>query len=245
MKAFVRVPFFTPKAVIFGAIGTIAETSDIQRRAFNSAFEAAGLDWVWTAETYRDLLEINGGQNRIRAYRDARSEHNSITDAMITNLHAAKTDHYVAMLGQEDLRPRPGVVELVGACRTHSIPIALCTSTAADNVNAIGSALANLLPFNWFTKIVTIDQIARPKPAPDAYAYCLEQLGLEAKEVIAIEDTPASLTSAKANGINTIATPGEMTSEQDFAAADVVLPNLEGAAVQYLGLSKPGLSKPM
>lgn len=239
MEAPAKAPLFTPKAVIFGAIGTIAETSDIQRRAFNSAFKAAGLDWIWTAETYRDLLKTNGGQNRIRAYRDAHSDDASITDAMIAELHAAKTDHYVAMLGQEDVRPRPGVVELMEACRTHSIPIALCTSTAVENVNALGSALAGSLPFNWFTTIVTIDQIARPKPAPDAYIYCLEQLGLKAIQVIAIEDTPVSLASAKANGIKTIATPGETTSDQDFSAADVVLPNLEGAAVQYLGLSKP------
>jgi beta-phosphoglucomutase-like phosphatase (HAD superfamily) len=58
------------KAVIFGAIGTIAETSDIQRQAFNLAFAEAGLDWNWDAQTYHDLLKINGGQNRIRAYRD-------------------------------------------------------------------------------------------------------------------------------------------------------------------------------
>ena len=234
-----KTPLLPPKAVIFGAIGTIAETSDIQRRAFNSAFEVAGLDWIWTAETYRDLLRTNGGQNRIRAYRDAHPERTFITDTMVAELHAAKTDHYVAMLGQEDVRPRPGVVELIGACRTHSIPIALCTSTAAENVKALRSALIGSLPFDWFTKIVTIDQIARPKPAPDAYAYCLEQLGLEASQVIAIEDTPASLTSAKANGINTIATPGATTSEQDFSNADVVLPTLEGAAIQYLGLDKP------
>jgi beta-phosphoglucomutase-like phosphatase (HAD superfamily) len=44
------------KAVIFGAIGTIAETSDLQRQAFNAAFKAAGLDWNWNAEVYRDLL---------------------------------------------------------------------------------------------------------------------------------------------------------------------------------------------
>ena len=234
-----KAPLLTPKAVIFGAIGTIAETSDIQRRAFNSAFEVAGLDWIWTVETYRDLLRTNGGQDRIRAYRDAHPERTSITDAMVVELHAAKTNHYVAMLGQEEVCPRPGVVELIGACRTHSIPIALCTSTAMENVKALESALAKSLPFTCFTKIVTIDQIARPKPAPDAYAYCLEQLGLKASQVIAIEDTPASLTSAKANGINTIATPGETTLEQDFSAADVVLPNLKSAAVQYLGLSEP------
>jgi beta-phosphoglucomutase-like phosphatase (HAD superfamily) len=37
------------QAVIFGSIGTIAETSDIQRQAFNLAFAEAGLDWNWDA----------------------------------------------------------------------------------------------------------------------------------------------------------------------------------------------------
>jgi HAD superfamily hydrolase (TIGR01509 family) len=225
-----------PKAVIFGAIGTIAETSDIQRQAFNKAFEEAGLDWNWNAETYRDLLKINGGQNRIRAYRDADPTRASVTDAMIVALHAAKTKHYVAMLSEGDVDARAGVVDLVNACRSNAIPIAFCTSTDIANVNALGAALADSLPFDWFTKIVTIDQISRPKPAPDAYVYCLEQLGLNANDVIAIEDTPASIASAKAAGIMTIATPGATTSEQDFSAADLVLSSLDGVATEHLGL---------
>jgi beta-phosphoglucomutase-like phosphatase (HAD superfamily) len=44
------------KAVIFGAIGTIAETSDLQRQAFNAAFAAAEIPWHWDQETYRKLL---------------------------------------------------------------------------------------------------------------------------------------------------------------------------------------------
>ena len=35
------------KAVLFGSIGTLAETSDIQRNSFNEAFKISGLDWVW------------------------------------------------------------------------------------------------------------------------------------------------------------------------------------------------------
>tara|TARA_B110000503_G_scaffold47893_1_gene77939 strand:+ start:1294 stop:1407 length:114 start_codon:yes stop_codon:yes gene_type:complete len=35
----------TVKAVFFGSIGTLVETSDLQRRAFNQAFAEAGLDW--------------------------------------------------------------------------------------------------------------------------------------------------------------------------------------------------------
>jgi HAD superfamily hydrolase (TIGR01509 family) len=230
------------KAVIFGAIGTISETSDIQRQAFNLAFAEAGLDWHWTAQTYRDLLKINGGQNRIRAYRDTVAAANppanplrtGVTDLQIAQLHQAKTKHYVALLENTPLHPRTGVVELIEACRQAGIQVAFCTSTAIENVNGIGAALSGLLPFERFAKIVTSDNIDRPKPAPDAYLYCLQQLGLKADEAIAIEDTPASITAAKTAGIITIATPGATTSDQDFAAADLVVSDLSSVTIDRL-----------
>jgi HAD superfamily hydrolase (TIGR01509 family) len=226
------------KAVIFGAIGTIVETSDIQRQAFNLAFAEAGLDWHWTAQTYRDLLKTNGGQNRIRAYRDTvateKSVRTGVTDLQIAQLHQAKTKHYVALLENTPIHPRTGVAELSEACRQAGIQVAFCTSTSTENVKGIEAALSGLLPFDRFAQIVTSDNIKRPKPAPDAYLYCLQQLGLTADEAIAIEDTPASLTAAKTAGITTIATPGATTSDQDFAAADLVLSDLTGVTIDRL-----------
>jgi phosphoglycolate phosphatase-like HAD superfamily hydrolase len=55
----------TVKAILFGSIGTLVETSDFQRRAFNQAFAQAGLDWNWDTETYVRLLKKSGGQQRI------------------------------------------------------------------------------------------------------------------------------------------------------------------------------------
>ena len=49
------------KAVLFGSIGTLIETSDIQRKSFNLAFKKAGLDWYWGRETYCILLKKSGG----------------------------------------------------------------------------------------------------------------------------------------------------------------------------------------
>lgn len=72
------------------------------------------------------------------------------------------------------------------------------------------------------------------KPAPDAYIYCLKQLGLTAGEAIAIEDTPASIAAAKTAGIMTIATPGETTSNQNFDTADLIVPNLTNITVERL-----------
>ena len=37
-------------AVFFGSISTLADTSELQRRAFNEAFAAHGLDWNWSRD---------------------------------------------------------------------------------------------------------------------------------------------------------------------------------------------------
>ena len=54
------------KAVLFGSIGVLAETSELQRRAYNTAFARHDLDWHWNIATYCRLLATAGGKRRIR-----------------------------------------------------------------------------------------------------------------------------------------------------------------------------------
>jgi HAD superfamily hydrolase (TIGR01509 family) len=222
------------KAVIFGAIGTISETSDIQRQAFNAAFKQAGLDWKWSAIAYKDLLKTNGGQARIRAFRDADPSRASVDDKMIKKLHAGKEAAFVELLAKGKLGPRPGVQELMDACLAADVKMAWCTSTSVENVKAIKQALGKQLPLKELASTVTADRIAASKPAPDAYLQCLEDLGLTANDVVAIEDSPVSIAAAKAAGIVTIATPGEMVAGQDFAAADLVVTSLSSVTLESL-----------
>ena len=45
------------KALLFGSIGTLIESSNIKRNSFNEAFKEAGLDWYWDEQDYRILLK--------------------------------------------------------------------------------------------------------------------------------------------------------------------------------------------
>ena len=56
------------KAVLFGSIGTLIETSDIQRKSFNHAFKREGLNWYWSRKTYSKLLKKSGGIKRIEDF---------------------------------------------------------------------------------------------------------------------------------------------------------------------------------
>ena len=223
------------KAVIFGAIGVIAETSDLQRQAFNLAFAEAGLAWTWDRETYRHLLTINGGQARLRAYAASHPQPVSLSDAMIVTLHERKTHHYAQLTQHGELHPRAGVVALINACQASGVRVALCTSTSLENVGALRVALQDQLDFDCFASITTIDKIAHVKPAPDAYLHCLAQLGFAANEVVAIEDTPVCMASAIAAGIAVIATPGAMTDDQDFAGAAMIADDLAAVTLAQLG----------
>ena len=45
------------KAILFGSIGTLVETSELQRTAFNQAFSEAGLDWTWNPDETKSCLK--------------------------------------------------------------------------------------------------------------------------------------------------------------------------------------------
>ncbi len=52
-------------ALIFDVDGTLADTEELHRQAFNEAFFACGVDWRWGPALYAELLQITGGKERI------------------------------------------------------------------------------------------------------------------------------------------------------------------------------------
>ena len=56
--------------MIFDVDGTLAESEEVHRRAFDDAFAAVGLDVFWDQVTYGRLLRVADGKERIRAFDD-------------------------------------------------------------------------------------------------------------------------------------------------------------------------------
>ena len=56
-------------ALLFGSIGVLAETSEIQRQAYNQSFEEHGLDWYWNIANYCALLKTPGEKGGLKIFR--------------------------------------------------------------------------------------------------------------------------------------------------------------------------------
>ena len=68
---------------LFDVDGTLAETEEVHRRAFNDAFAGMGLDWSWGRSIYKRLLKTAGGKERIRAFDRSRQKAPSKTRATV------------------------------------------------------------------------------------------------------------------------------------------------------------------
>ena len=202
------------KALLFGSIGSIVETSEIQRRSFNKAFKKYGLEWNWTKREYINLLSKSGGKDRISRY--AKKKKNVVDSAYLRNL---KTKIFNNYLKNNQLKLRPGVKNLISQCKKEKIKIAFVSSTSSNNINAILYSLRNSINKRDFSFIGNSKLIKKFKPNPDIYLLALKKLKLKANDCIAIEDTQESLNSAKKAKIKCIIFPGKFHSSKKFTGA--------------------------
>ena len=209
----------TKKAILLGSIGAVAETSDIQRRAYNQAMAEAGLDWNWDHDTYSRLLEQAGGRERLDMLSGATGE--GLSQEQIEAIHARKTEIACEEVRNSDVSLRPGVAALVRHAKANGLKLGFVTSTYRPNVDAILHAANGDLSADDLDVIVVRDDLSDGKPAPEAYQKALETLGIDASEAIAIEDTTNSVMSAERAGVDVIATPGAFTANQDTSMADL------------------------
>ena len=214
------------KAIIFDVDGTLADTEEVHRLAFNHAFTDYGLDWHWSEELYCELLSISGGRERMTAFgQDLKHRFNNEIEftEFVIDLHRAKTRKYAAMLTEGEVSLRPGMKRLINAARDAGITMAIATSSAYTNAETL---LDNNLPpgwREWFAAIETCDTVETKKPSPAVYQAVLEQLDLPVENIIAFEDTPNGLFAASAAGVGTIVTTHRFTRDHEFPGALLVV----------------------
>lgn len=212
----------TIRALVFDVDGTLAETEELHREAFNDAFVERGLGWKWDRGLYGDLLATTGGRERILEYA---TRVGARVDVLA--LHARKTAIYKQKVEAGLVALRPGVAALIEYARRQGLTLAVATTTSRPNVTALLEATLGPGSSLWFASVRTGEDVRAKKPDPEVYRLVLADLGLSADDCLSFEDSRNGLLAARGAGLRTVITPSIYSADDDFSGADIVLDNIE------------------
>jgi HAD superfamily hydrolase (TIGR01509 family) len=218
------------RALIFDLDGTLADTEETHRQAFNAAFVQFELWWDWGPQRYAELLRVSGGKERIVHYIGTlavpQAERARLME-LVPALHRTKTHIYIELLEQGRRPFRPGVLRLLREAKSRRLALAIASTSSSASVAALLRANLANEPGIAFDVIACADQVPAKKPAPDIYTLALSSLRLAADECIAFEDSANGVRAAKAAGLVAVVTPTRWNVDQDYRGADLVQPSLD------------------
>ena len=191
------------QAIFFGSIGTLVETSEIQRKAFNTAFNEFGLNWYWNIGNYINMIQKPGGIQRIKEYSKSK-----LKDNEVKKIYDLKIK-YFREYSTNALKPREGVLDVINYANINNIKLGFITTTTKETIDIIKDSLSRYIDFNNFDLITYEKDCSKKKPNPDIYNFAINNLNVAKNNSITIEDTPVSYTSSKKANIKTILFPGE------------------------------------
>jgi mannitol-1-/sugar-/sorbitol-6-phosphatase len=172
------------RALLFDMDGTLVDSDAVVRRIWANFADRFGYDT-------EEIISIAQGVRMLDTI-EAHAPEGTDVAALHAELSALELDDTSGII------PVPGAVEFLAALPATSV--ALVTSAARPLVASRMGAIDLPVP----ATIVTAEDVARGKPAPDAYLRAAELLGVAPEDAIVFEDAEAGIRAGLAAGMRVV-----------------------------------------
>ncbi len=204
---------FAPSAILFDMDGLLVDSEPLWfsvERAF-----AASRGGDWTDEQAAACVG-KGLHTTLRAMQRAFGFEVDVARDAEEVVNA-----FIARAGE--IRLKPGALALLDDAKGKA-KLALASSSSLRLIEAV---LREVGVHDRFDAVVSGEQVAHPKPAPDIFLHAASLLGVPPARAVVLEDSIAGVTAGRAAGMFVIAVPEGLVADRPFSAhADVIVNDL-------------------
>ena len=209
------------RAVLWDMDGVIAYTAPYHLRAWQKVFKKRGVDFT------EDEFRRHFGQRNDTIIKSVLGE--VMSQEEIDAIAHEKEASFRRRV-KHNIKPLPGVIELMTSLHQHGFKIALASSAPTGNIQLITQTLGI---DNYFQSIVAGRDVTEGKPSPQIFLLAAEQLGAKAENCIVIEDSVAGVTAAKRAGMHCLAVTNT-NPRSSLSEADLIVDTLAAVSVDDL-----------
>jgi len=197
----------------------------------------------WHLKANRELCAELGFQLRMEEYLDfiGKSASEKWTyfktkyhlEPTVPELVARENRKNIQMIPDDGEGLVPGVLPLLQSLQEKGVRCGVASSSPLACINAV---LEKYKLFPFFQAVVTGEEMAKGKPAPDIFLHTAKLLGAQPEHCVVIEDSEHGVKAAKAGGMKCIGFKNKNSGEQDLSPADLIVDSLAEVSVRSLEL---------
>ena len=179
-----------PRGLIFDCDGTLVDSMPLHWRAWDTVCKRHGIEF-----SEKRHYTMGGIPSRKILAMLKEEQCLDFDPLQVSN---EKEEAYLPLMPEVEL-----IEPVVAIAREHRgrIPMAVATGGRTQFIRPL---LERLDIADWFSALVTSDDVANPKPAPDTYLKAAALLGVPAEECRAFEDTDLGMDSIRAAGMEAV-----------------------------------------
>jgi HAD superfamily hydrolase (TIGR01509 family) len=197
-------PEKTYAGYIFDCDGTLADSMPLHLRAWNHGLASAGAPLRIDSRAFMSVAGM--------ALTETITHWNATHDLQIDGETAIREKGVYFREHQDEILPIEPVVAFAREVKAFGASVSVASGGTADNV-------IKTLDFiglkDFFPVVVTADDVAKSKPAPDLFLLAAEKMGIPPEKCLVLEDSPLGIQAANIAGMDSILLPNLMTGQAD------------------------------
>lgn len=214
------------RAVVFDLDGLMFNTEDLYQQVGSEVLQRRGKEFT------NDLINQMMGRQAHKALQ-LMIDYHKLDDT--PDQLAAESMEIMFRLLPDQLEPMPGLLDLLSNLETANIPKAIATSSSRAFVERV-LGLFDLE--KRFSFVLTAEDIANGKPAPDVYLLAAEKHDVAPSQTMVLEDSQIGCQAAVAAETFAVAVPDGQSQQHNFEGVKLIADSLADERIYHaLGIA--------